>query len=281
LTLAGPLCGRRGAVSLSSRLKSGGRRPRAQARSGVRRPSLVAEPGSNGVGRMRLAIPSFSAPPRSAGGRLPVGRDAGRVRRPDETARKPSPLLTAAAGGDNIQGMDEQVALAHHEAAHAVLHFIAGRRLDRIVLKRLPARFGGRVSIVPGRAPDAADYGAALAAGPLAHAKCLTGDMFAVDMFSDFDRRAIARAAEPGDPAEFLAASTRRAAAALENPVVWAAVEALARELAACWPGPDEIGEGVMDGETAMAIIMGAGAWPGMAGFGAALRWRAPEAEGS
>jgi hypothetical protein len=31
----------------------------------------------------------------------------------------------------------------------------------------------------------------------------------------------------------------------------------------------------VMDGDTALAIITGAGAWPGMAGFGETLRWRA------
>jgi hypothetical protein len=173
--------------------------------------------------------------------------------------------------------MNDQVAIAHHEAGHAVLHVMSGRRLDKIILKRLPARFGGRVLIVPGRAPNAADYGAALAAGPLAHAKYLTGDIFALDLFSDFDRRAIARAAEPDDPAAFLAASIRRAAAALDIPAVWSAVEALASELSAYWPEPGQLGEGVMDGDTALAIITGAGAWPGMAGFGETLRWRAPE----
>ncbi len=172
--------------------------------------------------------------------------------------------------------MNDQVALAHHEAGHAVLHVISGRRLDRIILKSLPARFGGRVLIVPGRAPNAADYGAALAAGPLAHAKYLTGDMFALDLFSDFDRRAIARAAEPADPVVFLAASIQRAAAALAIPAVWSAVEALAEALSAYWPEPGQLGEGVMDGDAAQAIITGAGAWPGMAGFGETLRWRAP-----
>jgi hypothetical protein len=101
--------------------------------------------------------------------------------------------------------------------------------------------------------------------------------MFAIDMFSDFDRHAIARAAEPGDPAAFLAASIQRAAATLDIPAVWSAVEALAGALSAYWPEPDQLGEGVMDGDTALAIITGAGAWPGMAGFGETLRWRAPE----
>jgi hypothetical protein len=173
-------------------------------------------------------------------------------------------------------GMDDQAAVAHHEAGHAVLHVLGGRRLDRIVLRTTPAGCYGRVLIVPGRAPSAADYGAALAGGPLAHARYLTGDMLAVDMFSNFDRRAIAQAAEPGDPAAFLAASMQRAAAALEIPAVWWAVETLARELAAYWPGADEPGEGVMDGDTALAIITAAGVWPGMAGFGETLRWRAP-----
>ena len=129
--------------------------------------------------------------------------------------------------------------------------------------------------IVPGQVPNPADYGAALAAGPLAHAKYLTGDMFALDMFSEFDRRAIAEAAESGDPAAFLAASIQRAAAALDIPAVWSAVEALAAALSAYWPEPDQLGEGVMDGDAALAIITGAGAWPGMAGFGETLRWRA------
>ena len=173
--------------------------------------------------------------------------------------------------------MNDRAAVAHHEAGHAVLHVISGRRLDTIVLRTTPVGCYGRVLIVPGRAPSAADYGAALAAGPLAHAKYLTGDMFAVDRFSDFDRGAIARAAEPGDPAAFLAASIQRAAAALDIPAVWWAVETLARELAAYWPQADELGEGVMDGETALAIITAAGVWPGMAGFGEGLGWRAAQ----
>jgi hypothetical protein len=176
-----------------------------------------------------------------------------------------------------ISGMNDRAAVAHHEAGHAVLHVICGRRLDKIVLRTTPAGFSGRVFIIPGRAPSAADYGAALAAGPLAHAKYLTGDMFAVDMFSNFDRGAIAQASEPGDPAAFLLASVQRAAAALEIPAVWRAVETLARELSAYWPEADDLGEGVMDGESAAAIITAAGAWPGMAGFGEALRWRATE----
>jgi hypothetical protein len=174
-------------------------------------------------------------------------------------------------------GMDDQAAVAHHEAGHAVLHVLGGRRLDRIVLRTTPGGCYGRVLIVPGRAPSAADYGAALAAGPLAHARYLTGDMFALDKFSNFDRGAIAQAAEPGDPAAFLAASMQRAAAALDIPAVWRAVETLARELSAYWPEPGELGESVMDGETAAAIVTAAGVWPGMAGFGAGLGWRASE----
>jgi len=177
-----------------------------------------------------------------------------------------------AAPGISLADLAERRAIAHHEAGHAVLHVLSGRRIERIELRTTiepggaAAALAAQVFIAPvvGRASVALcgriEYATAIAAGPAAHSKYLAGNPLAMDMFSPGDRALIFQAAEPDDPAAFMLAAIQRAAAALERPAVWRAVLGLGDALDAYWPTSREPGEhvGEMDGATAHEIIAAA-----------------------